>query len=101
MRGELHHQPRVAREYPRGGVSLREVQDAEPALVSLAWRTRGLRPAVEALILVAREITGSAGLAGAPAGEAPTSDPPADAPSSTGRSVAAAEDTPSPAPVSP
>jgi DNA-binding transcriptional LysR family regulator len=44
----------VARDYPRADVSYVGVSDADPALVSLAWRADTLRPALEAFIQAAR-----------------------------------------------
>jgi DNA-binding transcriptional LysR family regulator len=46
----------VARHYPRADVVYVEVTDAEPALVSLAWHSRHVRPTVEAFIRTAREV---------------------------------------------
>ena len=51
----------VARHYPRADVAYIEVTDAEPALVSLAWNPRHVRPAVEAFIRTAREVAGAVG----------------------------------------
>ncbi len=49
----------VARHYPRADVTYVEVTDAEPALVSLAWNPRHVRPVVEAFIRTAREVAGA------------------------------------------
>jgi DNA-binding transcriptional LysR family regulator len=46
----------VADQYPRDDVRYVEVEGADPAVVSLAWRPGGLRPAVEAFIATAREV---------------------------------------------
>jgi DNA-binding transcriptional LysR family regulator len=45
----------VAREYQRDGVAYVDVDDAEPALVSLAWRREDARPTLASFIGVARE----------------------------------------------
>jgi hypothetical protein len=44
----------VARDYPRTDVSYVAVSDADPALVSLAWRADALSPVLEAFIQAAR-----------------------------------------------
>ena len=46
---------RAARDYPRDDLAYVEVTDADQAVVSLAWRPGGLRPAVAAFVNVARE----------------------------------------------
>ncbi len=46
----------VAAHYPRTGVAYVPVTDAEPAVVSLAWRPGRLIPAVEAFIHTARQV---------------------------------------------
>src|SRR5271154_1775683 len=46
----------VACDYPRGGVCYVEVEDAEPALVSLAWQRECRRPSVEAFVETAAEV---------------------------------------------
>jgi DNA-binding transcriptional LysR family regulator len=45
----------VGVRYPRDGVRYVPVRDADPAVVSLAWRPGGLRPIVPAFIATARE----------------------------------------------
>jgi DNA-binding transcriptional LysR family regulator len=50
----------VARHYPRNDVAYVPVVDAEPAVVSLAWRQNNASPALAAFIDTARSIAGSA-----------------------------------------
>jgi DNA-binding transcriptional LysR family regulator len=45
----------VSRHYPRSDVAYVPVDDAEPAVVSLAWRPGALTPLLEAFIEVVRE----------------------------------------------
>ncbi|MBV9916554.1 MAG: LysR family transcriptional regulator [Solirubrobacterales bacterium] len=51
----------VAQQYPRRDVAYVPVADAEPAVVSLAWRGDDARPALRAFLDVARELAGRAG----------------------------------------
>jgi DNA-binding transcriptional LysR family regulator len=55
---------RVAEDYPRNNLSYVEVTDAEPALVSLAWREEWLRPTVDAFIEITRKIAADKNLNG-------------------------------------
>jgi len=51
----------VARHYPRGDVAYVSVEDAEPAVVSLAWRA-GVRPApLAAFVKTVRHVAATAG----------------------------------------
>jgi DNA-binding transcriptional LysR family regulator len=45
----------AAKHYPRAGVSYVPVSDADPAVVSLAWRRGPIAPAVEAFIAASRQ----------------------------------------------
>jgi DNA-binding transcriptional LysR family regulator len=46
----------VARHYPRSDVTYSPIEDAEPALVSLAWRPGALIPSLTAFIQTVREV---------------------------------------------
>jgi DNA-binding transcriptional LysR family regulator len=46
----------VAKHYPRAGVTYVRVTDADPAVVSLAWRRGPIGPAMQAFIEVSRAI---------------------------------------------
>ncbi len=48
----------VADHYPRADVTYRPVTDADPAVVSLAWRPGAVRPSVEAFLDTARQLAG-------------------------------------------
>ena len=50
----------VARHYPRADVAYVPVADADPAVVSLAWRRGGATPAVVAFIETVREVAAAA-----------------------------------------
>jgi hypothetical protein len=43
-------------DYPRTGVTFVPVTDAEPAVVSLAWRAGAVSPAVKAFIEASRQV---------------------------------------------
>jgi DNA-binding transcriptional LysR family regulator len=49
----------VAQHHPRVGVTFVSIADADPAVVSLAWRRGPIGPAVEAFIEASREIAAS------------------------------------------
>ncbi len=49
----------VARHYPRSDVAYVPVEDAEPAVVSLAWRPGAVIPPLAALIQTVREVAAS------------------------------------------
>ncbi len=46
----------VPRHYPREQIAYVRVTDADPAVVSLAWRSAGCRPPVQAFIQTARDV---------------------------------------------
>jgi DNA-binding transcriptional LysR family regulator len=46
----------VAEHYPRGDVAYVPVNDADPAVVSLAWRRGSVSPAIEAFIQTGRDV---------------------------------------------
>jgi DNA-binding transcriptional LysR family regulator len=49
----------VARHYPRDDVAYVPVANAEPAVVSLAWRQTNVSPALTAFVDTAREVARS------------------------------------------
>jgi DNA-binding transcriptional LysR family regulator len=46
----------VARHYPRDGIGYVPVTDADPAVISLAWRPELRRAAIDSFIRIAHEV---------------------------------------------